>query len=285
MSINERLKGLVDQMPEADGRGMLTENIDKEKIERAIAAIHTGGVEFVGGLIDMLAEPGSEADVKPRYALHALANHVLLIKDEAARKQLCETLAAALDGDRPRYVKAFLCEELRWAGRGESVAALGKLLHDDELCAPASMALVAIREDAADALVAAWPNAAGKARLQILHALAALDEPAAAKLFAAALEDSDREIRVAAAAGLGRLGDPSAAEAILKVADRAQGWERTQVTKHCVVLAERSAAGGNPQAARRIYDRLLQSRTDATEGHVREAARRGLAALDRSGRS
>ncbi|RIK84370.1 MAG: hypothetical protein DCC68_01430 [Planctomycetota bacterium] len=207
MSINERLKGLVDQMPEADGRGMLTENIDKEKIERAIAAIHAGGVEFVGGLIDMLAEPGSETDVKPRYALHALANHVLVVKDEAARKQLCETLAAALD------------------------------------------------------------------------------EPAAAKLFAAALEDSDREIRVAAAAGLGRLGDPSAAEAILKVADRAQGWERTQVTKHCVVLAERTAAAGNPQAARRIYDHLLQSRTDAAESHVREAARRGLAALDRSGRS
>ncbi len=30
MAVSERLKALVDQMPDADGRGMLTENIDND---------------------------------------------------------------------------------------------------------------------------------------------------------------------------------------------------------------------------------------------------------------
>ena len=43
MAVSEQLKALVGQMPDPDGRGMFTENVDKEKIEKAIAAIHAGG--------------------------------------------------------------------------------------------------------------------------------------------------------------------------------------------------------------------------------------------------
>jgi hypothetical protein len=47
-------------MPDPDGRGMFTENIDKEKIDKAIALIHEGGRENIEGLIDMLGEPGTK---------------------------------------------------------------------------------------------------------------------------------------------------------------------------------------------------------------------------------
>ena len=138
MAVPETLKTLVDQMPDPDGRGMFTENIDKEKIEKAVAEIHKGGRQFVQRLIDMLGEPGSEENVKPHYALHCLANHVLVVKDEKARKELSETMAAQLGGDRPKHIQAFLCQELQWAGRKEATGALGKLLLDEELVEPAS---------------------------------------------------------------------------------------------------------------------------------------------------
>ena len=54
MAVSEQLKALVDQMPNPDGRGMFTENIDKEKIDKAVEAIYKGGPAFVQGLIDML---------------------------------------------------------------------------------------------------------------------------------------------------------------------------------------------------------------------------------------
>src|SRR4030065_38373 len=114
MAVSDKLKALVDQLPNADGRGMLTENIDKEKIEKTIAEIHQGGRENVLGIIDMLGEPGSDQDVKPHYALHCLANHVLIIKDENARRQFSEALASQLGGELSNYNKAFLCQELQW---------------------------------------------------------------------------------------------------------------------------------------------------------------------------
>ena len=57
MAVSEQLKALVDQMPDPDGRGMFCENIDKEKIETALAAIARGGRDNIRGLIEMLGQP------------------------------------------------------------------------------------------------------------------------------------------------------------------------------------------------------------------------------------
>lgn len=279
MAVSEQLKSLVEQMPDADGRGMYTENIDQEKIEKAVAAIHEGGRENVLGLIDMLAEPGSEEDVKPRYALHCLVNYVLVVKDEPGRKQLCEALASQLGGDRPKYVQAFLCLELGWAGRRDNTPALAELLTDEELCAPASMALAAIRDGAAAELRAAWPKAQGASRRHIMDGLAALTEPESGPLFQQAIDDEDREVRIAAAAGLAKLGHAESAELLLKVADGAEGWERIQATKHCLVLAEKLADSGDTTTARHIYEHLQKTRGADSEQYIREAAERGLAAV------
>ena len=132
------LKSLVDQMPPADGGGRYVEGIDKDKIDKATAALAKGGKEYVLGIIDMLEEPKLGqvvTDVKPHYALHCLANYVLVVKDEKARKDLSEALASQIGGDRPKGVQAYLCQELQWAGRKEAAPALGKVLNDSELSA------------------------------------------------------------------------------------------------------------------------------------------------------
>lgn len=278
MAVSEQLKALVAQMPDPDGRGMYTENIDKEKIEKAIAAIHQGGRENVRGLVEMLGEPGSDRDVKPHYALHCLANHTVTAKDENGRRTLCEVLCEALSGDLTPYVKGFLCQTLQWVGHRESVAALGKLLTDAELCDPAAMALVAIKDGAAEQLRAALPNAKGRCRLTIVHSLAALADSGAAEAFKQALQDEDREVRIAAGAGLARLGDTGAVDVLLKAADVPPGWERIQAAKHCLVLAEKLAAAGKKAEARRIYQHLRDTRQDASEAYIRQAADKALAA-------
>jgi hypothetical protein len=66
---------------------------------------------------------------------------------------------------------------------------------------------------------------------------------------------------------------------LLRAADAAQGWERSQLTKSCLVLAERLAESGNSSAAKRIYKQLAESRGDVAESHVRDAARRGMDVL------
>ena len=278
MAVSEQLKALVEQMPNPDGRGMFTENIDKDKIEKAIALIHAGGRDNVCGLIEMLGEPGSDQDVKPHYALHCLANHTVTAKDENGRRALCEVLGEALSGNHTPYIKSFLCQTLQWVGHGESAAALGKLLTDEQLCDPAAMALVAIKDGAAEQLRSALPNAQGRCRLTIVHSLAALADPGAAESFKQALQDDDREVRIAAGAGLAKLGDAGAVDVLLKAADAPPGWERVQATKHCLVLAERLTAAGKKAEARRIYQPLRDTRQDASEAYIRQAADKALAA-------
>jgi hypothetical protein len=285
MPVSEKLKSLVDQLPNADARGMYCTDIDKDKIEKTLAEICQGGTENVLGLVEMMGEPGSDGDVKPHYALHGVLNHVLVAKDEPARKAFCAALAAELssdhlaDYDLPKYVPGYLCQELQWAGREEAVPALGKLLVREVLAEPAKMALVAIRVGATAQFLAALPQAEGKCRLAVVSGLAALAEPAAAAALRAALADADREVRIAAGAGLARLGDAADAAPLLKAAAVDPGWERIKQTKHCMVLAEKLAAAGNKTAAAAIYRQLSESRTDPSEKYIRDAADKALAQI------
>jgi HEAT repeat protein len=279
MAASEQLKNLVDQMPKADARGMYCTDIDKGQIEKAIAEISKGGKENVLGIIDMLGEPGSEQDVKPHYALHVLGNYALQTKDEKARQEFAAALASQLSSERSKYIRGYLCQELQWAGHKEAVPALAKLLTDEELVDAAAMALVAIKDGSAEVLRAALPTAQGRCKLVVLHSLAALVDAQSADAFKKALTDPDREVRLAGGSALAKLGDASAAEGLLKAVPAEAGWERIQATKHCLVLAEKLAAAGNKAAAAKIYTQVRDSRSDPTEKYVREAAERGLAAV------
>ena len=281
MAVTEQLQNLVDQMPDPDGKGMYTQNIDAEKIEKAVGAIADGGAENLLGLIELLDEPGSKKNAKPHYALHCVVNYSLVKRDEKLRKDFCDAMASQLENKELHlYNRAYLCQELQWAGRDEACASLGKVLLDEDVTDAAATALAAIGgERAASQLQAAVAKAKGKARLNLIDALAALSEPQSAATFKEALKDKDREVRIASAIGLANLGQADAAELLFKVADSAKGWERTQATKACLVLAEKLTANGKGADAKRIYERLQKTRSDDSEQHIREAAQRGLAAI------
>jgi HEAT repeat protein len=278
MAVSEQLKTLVEQMPNPDGRGMYCTDIDKDKIEKAIAQIHQGGKENVLGLIDMLGEPGSDRDVKPHYALQCLANYVLQSRDEQARRDFAEAIASQLGSDRSKYIRGYLCQELQWAGRKEACPALGKLLGDEELVAAASMALVAIHDGAAEQFRPALAGAKGTCKLHVVQGLGAVGDQESAPALVALLTDDDREVRLAAGWGLARMGDADAVDALIKAAGVPDGWERIQATKHCLVLAEKLTAAGKKTEAAKIYAYLRDSRKDAHEKYVRDLAEKALAA-------
>ncbi len=67
---------------------------------------------------------------------------------------------------------------------------------------------------------------------------------------------------------------------LLKAGDKADGWERTQATKACLLLAEKLLAVGKKSEAVRIYKHLRDTRTDPAERYVSDAAKTGLAAAN-----
>jgi hypothetical protein len=273
MAPSENLKQLVDQMPDN------TSKFDKESIEKITAEIARGGKDNVLALIGMLGEPGTAENARPHYALHCVINYPLVVGDENLREQFCEAMASQLSNeDLIPYNRAYLCQELQWAGRDEACPALGAVLTNENLTEPASMALAAIGgERAASQLRAAVPLAKGKCRLNVIDALAALADPKSAATFKEALDDKDREVRLAAGSGAARLGDVSAVDPLLKAADCEPGWERIKQTKHCMLLAKKLVAAGKKDDAARIYRHLRDTRKDASEKYIRDAAETALA--------
>jgi HEAT repeat protein len=91
-----------------------------------------------------------------------------------------------------------------------------------------------------------------------------------------ALDEQGRDVRRTAAWALANLGEASATDALLESADSAEGWERTEATRHCLLLAEQLAANGKQSQANRIYAHLRDTRKDSSERHIRETAEKAL---------
>jgi hypothetical protein len=274
------LVALVNKMPNPDERGMYCTDIDKKKIERAIRDILRGGRENIIGVIDMLVEPGKGNDVKAHYALHCMALHVCKIDSNRPRRRFSRTLASQIGGDRPKEVQKYLIRELQVAGGREAVESLGKVLVDEELCEPAAQALVAIGNGAAEQLRGALSKVSGKCRLTILQNLGVVGDAKSVSALKSAVSDNDREVRIAAVWALANIGDAGSANVLQKAADNAEGWERTQATKACLLLAEKLCAGGRKSEAVRIYKHLRDTRTKPAERYVSDAAKIGLVATN-----
>jgi len=279
-TIKPNVAALVEQMPEVDhpGKPSTFTGPDPAVAERIFAEIFTGGRASLLELLAILRTPCDEdfKNYKAGYVLHGLALRAGRPGNEKQRRLLAETLASQLDSRKhSKAVKAFLMQELQTVGGREAVKALGKHLLDDDLCEPATQALLSIREGAAEALRAALPKTKGKSRATIIQALGVLRDARSAAALKKSLDDADGDARLAAAWALARIGDPGAMDAMLKLADKAEGWERIQLTNACLLLAENRAAGKKADAAR-IYTHLRDTRQDPKERHVREAAEKAL---------
>jgi hypothetical protein len=271
---------LVNKMPDPDERGMYCTDIDKEKTEGAITDILEGGRDYIIGVIDMLVEPGKGDDVKAHYALHCIALHVCKLDSNRPRRRFSRTLASQIGGERPKEVQKYLIRELQVAGGREAVESLGKVLTDEDLCEPAAQALVAIGDGAANQLRQALPGAKGKCRLTILKNLGVVGDSESVIALKSAVSDEDREVRIVASWALANIGDAVSADVLQKAADKAEGWERIQATKACLLLAENLIAAGKKNEAAGIYKHLRDTRTDAAERYVCDAAKNGLAAIN-----
>jgi len=122
------------------------------------------------------------------------------------------------------------------------------------------------------------PKAQGKCRLNVVQGLGAVGDNQSTGALKEALNDPDREVRLAAGWGLSRMGDAGSADALIKAADVEPGWERIQAAKHCLVLAEKLLAAGNQDQAAKIYLHLRNTRKDPSEKYIRDAAEKGLGA-------
>ena len=267
-------------MPRPDPQEKILQDVEEGQVEQVVAELRAGGPEAVHALVDMLAEPGAaESDSPVRHALHALVMHAggLAAPDRWA---VAVSLATALTNrERPAEVKRFIIRQLQLCGGASVAAALGECLRDEGLYQDAAMALLAIRQGAAEQFRAALPDAAGPRRVAVIQALGTLkDAEAVPALRRTADRDPDPVARLEAAWALASIGDPASAAIVLKLADEGSGFDRVRATKASLLLAENLSAAGRKEDAAKVYRHLRDTRSDPSEDYVRRVADRALGA-------
>ncbi len=270
----ERLRERVAKFPTpAKSDGKLAE-VDKAAIDAAVADLLQDLDGSITGLVELLTAKAD--DVQTQHALHAIVMRVGGERNTASARAAARALAATLQADRPKSVQGFVIRQLQLIGGEPQTAAIGKLLLDAELAETAAQALLAIKTGAAEQFRQALPKATGKLRPLMAHGLGTLRDRSAAEALRKLLDDEDRDTRLTAAWALANLPDGEAAKRLLDLAAAARGYERNNLTDSCLRLAENLLAADDKASARRIYAQLHESRTDAAERFVKEAAARGL---------
>ncbi|MGB2820765.1 MAG: HEAT repeat domain-containing protein [Phycisphaerae bacterium] len=289
MAASAELVALVDKVPPLDGKDykpplLRTKPSDGkftgptwEEAEKIIDPILKGGRGSIAGVIDMLKDVDDGQDYKARYVLHAMAIYVCRADKQEQQEMFVDAVASQVAG-RSAGVRKFLIQQLQHAGSEKVAGALGRMLMDEKVCEEAALALLAIRKGAVEQFRSALPAAKGKCRLTVIQDLGVLGDASSAADLRRAASDSDRAVRIAARWALANIADAGSVDTLIK-GSGSKDWERIQAAKACLVLAEKLAAAGKKDEARRVYTHLRDTRTDESESYVRQAAAKALAAI------
>lgn len=271
--------------PKADRAGTASKftGPDPAAAEKIFAEILSGGRESIVELLGLVREPGDAdfKDYKAGYVLHGLVILSGQAGQEKQRRLLAETLASQLSSDRhSKAVKGFMIRELRLLGGRDAVNVLGAQLLDEDLSSDATQALLTIRDGVAPQFRDALKKASGRTRVPLIQALGILQDTDSSATLRKVFSDDDRGVRQMAAWSLANIGDPDSAELLLNAAGTAQGWERIEATRVCLLLADRLAATKQQAAAIRIYSHLRDTLNGSNERHIRDTAEKALTGRD-----
>jgi len=269
MADNTNVEQLVASIPDLDKHGKI-DGPKPSDARKTFEDLLAGGRGAIDRLLGMIREIDNGEDWKARYVLHGLAHYVCQSSKTEQRALLVGVIVAKLKSDAPKAVKATLIRELQIAGSAKTVAALGTFLADDELYTWAANALLAIGKDAAAEFRKALPTSTGRVKATVIQNLGLLGDSQSTAAISQAANDGDPDVRLAVCGALANIGDEGGVDILIK-ASNAQGWERMQAAKACLVLAEKLAAAGKKSAAGKIYRHLAETRKD-DEKYIRDLA-------------
>ena len=194
----------------------------------------------------------------------------------AERKKLVDRLTALLGTSASLDAKRFVCRQLSIVGTAESVPALSALLLDKDLSDMARYALERIADPSADAAIrAAMAKAAGKQKVGMINSLGQRRDAPSAAALTASLKDADPMVAAAAAAALGKIGGPEAAQALTAAQAAASPELKAVINDSLLLCADRLMAEGKKDAAAPLYADMYKP---TQPKHLRMAALRGLIA-------
>jgi HEAT repeat protein len=206
-------------------------------------------------------------------ALLAAAAAGPLQAQSASHKEEERKLIGVLQSSAPLFEKAKACQRLAVIATGDAVPALAALLGDEALAHYARFGLEPIPDPAVDeALRAATAKLKGKLLVGAINSIGARRDAKSLPRLIELLGDADAEVRAAAAAAIGCVGDPEAAKALHAALSSAAEPFRAVIAAACLPCAERLIERGRRDEAVKLYDAV---RAAPVAEHLRVAALKG----------
>lgn len=196
-----------------------------------------------------------------------------------------QTPVRAADGDEQQQIgilqsgasltdKDAACAKLKRMGTAQSVPALGALLEDEKLSHSARFALESMPlPEAGSALAQALGKTSGLTRIGIINSLGFRAESQAEPLLENLLQENDPQTASAAAAALGKIGNPEAIKALQGALKAQNAPVHSAVVDGLLACGQRLVKAGNATASLPIFQQLFDS--ESQDG-VRVAAYRGI---------
>ncbi len=199
---------------------------------------------------------------------------VLLLAQNALPAQGDEKkLIGVLESDAPFFEKAKACQRLAVIGTRKSVPVLAGLLADEKLAHYARFALEPIPDPLVDeTLRAATGKLEGKLLVGVINSIGVRRDAKALDGLKELLGAGDTGVAAAAAAALGRIGTPEAAEALKRALAGAAADLRPAIADACLPCAEVLLAHGKRDESVALYDAVRRAKLPR---HIRLAALRG----------
>jgi HEAT repeat protein len=237
------LEDLINQLPAQD-------SVKSKLVYGALLKYEENGVfEICRNLYSADEKLRSQSE----WALHGLAIYVTGRNNEEYREIYIAGVGRALDYSLPEEKKAFLINQIKIAGREESIPLLQSYIYHQKLYEPAIQALSAIHTTSAGkVLLEALPMVEGQVKVSIIKALGTIQyEPASEELLKLTKDPNDR-IKDVAVFALTNIGTK---EAFMTVQSLAQTYK--EYIPDYLRLAERRGERGDSQSCLKICNEII----------------------------
>lgn len=243
------------------------------------AGVLAGDVENLRSLLPGLAGDNLKDRESAQKSFEKICHRAARPGAEAERLAVCTAIAAMLGPGTKRPARVWMLKQLQYIGGPEVVAALARLLAEEDAqireCArraletnPAPKAAEVLRKALDRAESPEW-------RVAIANALGSRRDEESTGALARLLESSDQPVACAAAAALGKIGGPEAAKALSRARAKASGELLRVAADAYLLCADRFLAEGWNVEAAEIYKEMY---SPSAPKLVRIAALQGLAA-------
>jgi len=192
---------------------------------------------------------------------------------EAATNKM-DQLLGVLKSDATLEKKSSACRELGLYGSKNAVPVLAGLLGDEKLSHMARYGLEQIPDPAVDeAFRAALGKLKGNLLIGVINSIGCRHDVKAVEPLGLLLKDPDRQVVLAAAAALGRIGTVDAGKLLEGALDRAKGKDLESVSEEVLGCADALAAKKYESKATGLYEKVAKAEVPA---RLKASAKRGI---------